>query len=285
MLKDFGKKTTLKLLSFLAQNYYFVQACRYIVQAYDNDCNADIVNNGELKLIQALCEISTEEDLFIDIGANKGDYSYLVFKSGWQGEMLAIDPLQKNLDSVKSKISNSPKLHLTCCALADFDGEGSFYTNRFDSQSGTDSLYDMNQIGYLTESEVVNIPVKTLNTLVEHFPPVLSKLKILFIKVDVEGGELNIFRGAKDILDKVDYIQFEFGHAARAAKVNLIEIYDYFQNLNMNLYVLKPKGLLKINRDPFLENRYSYINFLASRDENVLKLVKSGLKDFRLLTR
>jgi len=131
-------------------------------------------------------------------------------------------------------------------------------------------------------SHVVNVPIKTLDTLVESFSPALSKLRILFVKVDVEGGELNIFKGAKNILNQINYIQFEFGHAARAAKVNLVEIYDYFQDFGIDLYIIKPKGLLKVNRDPFLENRYSYINFLASRRDDVFKLISPG---FRLLNR
>jgi hypothetical protein len=63
----------------------------------------------------------------------------------------------------------------------------------------------------------------------------------------------------------IDYIQIEFGHAARAAKVYLHDIVNIAAKNSYDLYVIKCKGFTPLNFTPFTENRYSYVNLLLAR--------------------
>ena len=87
-------------------------------------------------------------------------------------------------------------------------------------------------------------------------------------------------KGAQKFLknNNINFIQFEFGHATRAARVNLYDIVFFLESFGYKLYVVKPLGLLPLNYTPFIENRYNYINFLAV-NKNSLKDISDIIID------
>jgi hypothetical protein len=88
---------------------------------------------------------------------------------------------------------------------------------------------------------------------------------ISFMKCDVEGNELSVLMGSQGMLMKaaIDYLQFEFGHAARAARVFLYDIYSFLHGFGYEIFVVKPKGLEKFVYSPWEENKYNMANFFA----------------------
>jgi hypothetical protein len=131
----------------------------------------------------------------------------------------------------------------------------------------------MRTIGYASKN-IVKTTVKTI-TLDDY----CSKNKILqikFLKMDVEGNEFNIIKGAKSLLKKgkIDFIQFEFGHAARAGRIYLFDIIDLLAKYNYFTYVIKPKKIEKIIYSPFIENRYNMGNFVAFKNDKLPHISK-----------
>jgi FkbM family methyltransferase len=102
-----------------------------------------------------------------------------------------------------------------------------------------------------------------------------------FLKIDVEGNELNVLKGAEDYLTRgvISFIQFEFGNAAKAARIYLHDIVFFLESKQYKIFIVKPKGLLPLDFTPFTEMRYSYINLLA-----VHKNSMSGISDI-IITR
>ncbi len=84
----------------------------------------------------------------------------------------------------------------------------------------------------------------------------------------MEGHELSVLKGAFDLLNRKDvrYIQIEYGHAARAARVYLLDILNYMTPLGYKSYVIMPNGLQPLVYTPFVENKYSMINLLFVSD-------------------
>ena len=72
-------------------------------------------------------------------------------------------------------------------------------------------------------------------------------------------------RGGGGMLSKgnIDYIQFEYGHAARAARVFLLDIVNLLENYGYSVYLIMPKGLKRFIYSPWEENRFNMVNFLA----------------------
>lgn len=69
-----------------------------------------------------------------------------------------------------------------------------------------------------------------------------------FLKIDVEGYELNVLKGFGEFLNSVDIIQFEYGIGTADAGYSLLDLVTYLRNNNFeNFSYITPKGLIKLN--------------------------------------
>lgn len=141
---------------------------RVIVMRYDNDCNDDMYKNGETNLIKFLASTNLfskrsnsiqfkQKEYFFDVGANLGKYSeilqhYFIDKANRQREreIVAFDPSLDNINKIK-KI-NLKNIRLVNCAVSSKNGSKPFFESKDRLHSGTDSLFDMNSIGYYSKN-------------------------------------------------------------------------------------------------------------------------------------
>jgi FkbM family methyltransferase len=139
---------------------------------------------------------------FFDIGANVGVFSVAAGKAmpESQGSIYAFEPcpttfaiLEKNLQE-----NELAGVHAQCVAVSERSGEASLYVNAA-MKDGLNSLEDPSH----GDAEVVaTVPVRvtTLDEfIVEHDIP-----RVEVMKVDVEGAELLVFRGARGLLARAD---------------------------------------------------------------------------------
>jgi hypothetical protein len=70
-----------------------------------------------------------------------------------------------------------------------------------------------------------------------------------FLKIDVEGFELNVLKGAKKMLENnaIEFIQFEFGECMIDAKVFFRDFW-YLLHEKFELYIILPNGLNHIKQ-------------------------------------
>jgi FkbM family methyltransferase len=118
----------------------------------------------------------------------------------------------------------------------------------------------------MSESEEVNIQTLDLYTLER-------KIKeIDFLKIDVEGHELDVLKGAEKLLSNgsIKCIQFEFGGCN-------IDTRTYFQDFwyllaelfNYTIYRITPLGLIKVDRYRELDEIFLTTNYLAVKQLNI----------------
>jgi len=126
------------------------------------------------------------KELFIDVGANVG--SYTILASGAVGaKTICIEPVrhtyQKLLRNVRiNDLDDVVQAEL--CAVSDINGTLRFSTDRDTVNSVVDDHYQ-------GVSEL--IPVRKLDDILQNSTPVM-------IKIDVEGHELSLLRGATKTL-------------------------------------------------------------------------------------
>ena len=247
----------------LSKSYYASQVARRVVQLFDNDDNADMYRNGEFRLLKEIIA-RRQKGIVVDVGANRGDWSEEVLKLGFEGRLVAVDPLEKNISAIRHRLSSYGLLELVETALSDTEGEKTFFSNLDTENSGTDSLHNMRLIGY--DAGVVQMEVRctTLKELAQR----LTLKRIDFLKVDVEGHEFFVLRGAAELLvqERIDFIQIEFGHAARAARIYLHDIVKMIGEHQYSVFIIKPASVVPLNFTPFVENRYAYVNLLIVRN-------------------
>ncbi len=127
-----------------------------------------------------------EADVFVDVGANIGYYTCLALSMGRRA--IAVEPQQQNLECLYENLSSNgwPDAEVFPMGLSQEPGLLTLY-----GASGLCASLVMGWAGYSERFRQV-IPVNTLdNVLGSRFDG-----KKLFIKIDVEGAEYQVLKGA-----------------------------------------------------------------------------------------
>ncbi len=127
----------------------------------------------------------------VDVGANTGAYTTLAAeKIGETGKVIAVEPEQKNYQRLLEnvKINDFKNVILANTALSNHNGLEKLYISR---SSVCHSLLPREW-----ENTWTQVSTKTLDTLLEE----LHLKKIDIIKIDTEGTEIPILRGAEKTL-------------------------------------------------------------------------------------
>ena len=138
---------------------------------------------AELALIQ---RHTRPGDLACDVGANKG--SYLYWMARWAGRVVAFEPQSGLADYLRAAVSAVPMKNVTIeqSGVSDHTGVLKFYMPSTNSPEAS--------LRPIDGAQTIEIPVVSLD---EYFAP-SDRVKML--KVDVEGAELDVFKGAERIL-------------------------------------------------------------------------------------
>lgn len=136
---------------------------------------------------------------FIDIGANEGVYSlYAAARVGRKGRVVAVEPSPREIASLRANLSLNPRLHVSVveAAVAETNGWADFHVAEF-AHAGQNALASL-ATGAIPIVEKRAVPTVALDTLVERLPGG----KVDIVKIDVEGAELGVLRGAAETLRK-----------------------------------------------------------------------------------
>lgn len=135
---------------------------------------------------------------FIDIGANQGEYAlWAARKTTASGKVLAFEPMDEIFSQLKVNISLNPSYKNTIEAiqlgLSDNPGEINLY-GKEGSNEGVNTIFPSPEHTFLIQK----IELDTLDNQLEKLQPSWVDL----IKIDVEGAELQVLKGATKSISK-----------------------------------------------------------------------------------
>ncbi|MDN3666503.1 FkbM family methyltransferase [Algibacter miyuki] len=215
---------------------------------YAEKGDAGIVGNIYYKLMDYedsmfLLDHLKKNDLFVDIGANLGHYTLLA--SGvCKSKTIAIEPIVSTLIKLKKniKLNNlEDSVSVLSIGVGDTKETLNFTTNNT----------VMNSVSLTENINTVKIEVDTLDSVLENLHP-------NFIKIDVEGYEYKVLKGASHILKEpqLKYLLIEFNNSG--AKFNLKDedvfeliIQNGFKPIRYNPISKKIRTIKSYNRDKF----------------------------------
>lgn len=142
--------------------------------------------NYEAAFDTALIKCISASDTVWDVGANEGYYTAKFSNKVASGTVVAFEPSPRTFALLQKKFEQFPNVRLENVALADRNGEASFFVS---DSSVEDSLFNR------AASTNTEVKVRTArgDSWVSHFPPNV-------IKIDVEGFELDVLKGMEDVL-------------------------------------------------------------------------------------
>jgi FkbM family methyltransferase len=134
--------------------------------------------------------------LILDVGANAGLFTHWVWTQNPRARFVLFEPLPTMAARIRQWVvctGADVTLHQT--AVSDYSGEAKFFLAA-DNDTGA-SLRDDN-----SKTSSLIVPLATLDALVPREP-------ILMAKIDVEGCELEVLRGATETLPQIRYLLLE----------------------------------------------------------------------------
>jgi FkbM family methyltransferase len=213
--------------------------------------------NGEFRFLKSLFQNRYPERVF-DVGANLGYYTEKLLEINDNVEIHCFEPTKAVCKKLKQKFQ-SEKVYVNNIALSDRNGSRLFYENK--TNHSFNSFYPV-RVGRNHNIKTERVLTTTLDDYCE-----LKKIQhVDLLKIDTEGHELQVLKGAKGMLSKqaIDIIQFEFGYASIFARTFLKDFFDLFSKFDYEIYKIKPLRIEKITYRAEIE-RCSYANFLAVR--------------------
>ena len=174
----------------------------------------------------------------IDVGANSGCHTLVMASAvGGSGKVVAFEPNPRMFNRLQAnvKLNRLENVDLCPVALSDQSGIVTLHIPKDgDYNQGLGSIHSAN----LEEaSDQINVPKISLDDWVdEHY---LSRIDL--IKIDVEGHEMQVFKGAYQTLKKFKPILiFEFSERQwRNAGVTAEQVEKLLGDLEYDLYVMR----------------------------------------------
>ena len=173
-----------------------------------------VVQRGEFHdwdTAKFITEFLREGDTFVDVGANIGLYTLPA--AAKKARVVAVEPSAKNRGRLEENLALNglTSVKIEACALGEIEGEMAFCDD--------DALAHVEIAG-----DGPKVPVKRLDA-------ILPGGEIALLKVDVEGFELAVFRGAEIAMraGRLPVILFEMNHSYERYGVTEAQIFGFLR--------------------------------------------------------
>lgn len=204
-------------------------------------------------------------NVIIDIGANKGLYTEELLKRFPSAEFYLFEPSSSNADILRQKFNAHRNVNIYSKAISDKTGTAPLFTN--EEGSGLASLTKRNLEHFCIEMKIEE-SVETIR-LEEFLNSILPGDKVDYIKIDIEGHELDALNGMGERIKDISLIQFEFGGCNIDTRTFFQDFWYFFVRANFRLYRISPSGHDLISAYRELDEFFSTTNYIAANNHLV----------------
>jgi FkbM family methyltransferase len=220
--------------------------------------NFESYEYAELNLVRRLIQLLGGSKVkFFDVGANAGFYS-LALSSYFQDiECFAFEPIPHTFSHLQRniEINNFSRIQAFNLGLSNIAGQFSFSIS---PENSVGSFIDLKNLS--GASQIINCEVTTIDGFISHAIPEPPD----FIKCDVEGAELMVFQGAKNLLTHQRPAIFTEMLRKWAAKFDYHpnDMIRYFADLDYSCFVIRGERLLffELVSDDTLDTNYIFLH-------------------------
>ena len=205
--------------------------------------------------------LNKSPSLCVDIGGNKGLYTEEILRLSPLCKVVVFEPSISNSNLLHSKFSENANVTIEQKAVSNMNGEATLYSDI--DGSGLASLtkrrlehFDI-AFNHSEKTSVIRFE--------DYWISELDSETIDFVKLDIEGHELDALNGFGEALKFINVIQFEFGGCNISTRTFWQDFWYFFKENNFDLYRITPFGKIKITKYRELDEFFSTTNYLAKR--------------------
>lgn len=254
---------SLKLFNLIpAESFLLLRAAQRYVDRFNGDNNSDSSSNGEHRFLRNELRKYGESGVVFDVGANVGEWTKYCLNVAPNLNMHLFEPSKFTFKKLQSNIW-SISVHLNNFGLG--ERKGQLNLNIAGDASGMNSIHRRQGVKGVEIETVEIIDIQTLDAYCDEN----SIAHINLLKVDVEGHELEVFKGAKKMLSekRISCIQFEYGGCNLDARVYLLDIWDYLTAFGYKIGKIYPDKIKYLSNYDQTFETFRYSNYIALLDK------------------
>lgn len=254
MIKNGIRKIFHACAVFLARFALVSKIAQRIADYHKGNNNPDMATNGELDFFKKHAKIFS---VVFDVGSNKGDWTREALKINLNLTIIAFEP-DLTMHAIFEANKFSKNVRCENQGLGAKKEKRILYLHK--ESPGMNSFVKRS---LFNENELV--PKEAIINTVDAYCAERHIGKIDFMKVDVEGFEMDVLRGAQGMIyeKRISIIQFEYGGTYLDSHIFLKDVFDFFKAAGYSFYKLMPRRVARIDEySPALEN-FQYSNYLA----------------------
>jgi FkbM family methyltransferase len=231
------------------------------------NCNHDESIKTEVKhCISFLSNMPKMPKIFIDIGAHKGLYTKEVLKFFPDIECYLFEPSPSNTIILKNKFENLNNVHISKHALSNITGKQKIYFDKPGSEITSLTKRRLEHfhmyMDYSEEIETTRFDEfwKTTDTYLNNPNTIID-----YVKIDVEGHELDVLEGFGSLIKNMGLIQFEFGGTNIDTRTFFQDFWYFFNNklYDFSIYRIASNGLIPITHYSETDEYFQTTNYIA----------------------
>jgi FkbM family methyltransferase len=193
-----------------------------------------------------LKSILKNDMVFVDMGANQGEFSIVLASLLTEGKVISFEPIEairQDLE-VNIRLNNLKNIIVCPCGVSDTEGAVPIYTS--EDLERQQSLHE--GLGTLFQTEYRSKLVETIA--LRRFDDVFAETgltRLDAIKIDIEGAELFALKGSENTIKqyKPRYILVELNQeTSKAAGYNVSDVVSFIEKLGYKWYELSKHGKL-----------------------------------------
>jgi FkbM family methyltransferase len=202
----------------------------------------------------------------LDIGAHTGAWSQELLQLSPDSRVYAIEPHPLTYSRLKENLKGVPQCQVFQLAISDHIATIKLFDQPGDG-SEIATLHPKVLSGLHAVSESISVTsFEVAAETLDHFTERLGIEQIDLLKIDTEGHELSVLRGATRLLreSRIKTIQFEFNEMNVMSKVHFADFFEILRDFSLSRIL--PYGEIPLRTAPFWTEVYSFQNVVARRN-------------------
>jgi FkbM family methyltransferase len=224
--------------------------CRAILGRAHGSTVTDMAVNGEAAIIE---HINKSIRLVVDVGANRGEWTQMALRSTTVEACLLFEPSDSALSALQQRFAAEPRVVIIGAAAGDCAAQLSFYEEPGGGETSTLVA------GTSLRGEERTVRVTTLEAEIDR----LGWSTVDYLKIDAEGYDFHVLRGARRLLEhkRIALGQFEYGSAWASSGSTLTYAMKWLKDVGYQCFLLKNRKLY-LPRPNVYGEYFGYSNYV-----------------------